>query len=159
MDIKLKKMKGTVIFQLFIIGIILISCNSLNTKGKKQYVKNFKKDFKKAAFCHCILYGYNNKKVTSFMTEVDKSFYSPVIGSIFSEELNEIAINEYNLIRKDSLFSIETTSEANAGKKVINHCLAFYESKKLDSLTNIQYKRWKNIKNIDSLTEVKNPAY
>ncbi|MDR6160201.1 hypothetical protein QF023_003717 [Chryseobacterium sp. SLBN-27] len=144
---------------LFLPLIILISCNSLNTKGKKQYVKNFKKDFKKAAFCHCILYGYNNKKVTSFITEVDKSFYSPIIGSVFSKELNEIAINEYALMKEDSLLSIESTSEANAGKKVINHCLAFYESKKLDSLTNIQYKRWKNIKNIDSLTEVKNPAY
>lgn len=104
---KENKMKKTV----FLPQIILISCNSLNPSGKKQYVTNFKKDFKKAAFCHCVLYGYNNKKVTSFITEVDKSFYN---------------------------------------------YLAFYESKKLDSLTIIQYKRWKNI---DSLIEVKNPAY
>jgi hypothetical protein len=55
--------------------------------------------------------------------------------------------------------SFETTSEANAGKKVITHCLNFYQSKKLDSITNIQYKKWKNIKDIDSLVNAKIPAF
>lgn len=152
-------MKKTVYYQLFLIAFIIYSCNSLNINEKIKYTKNFKEEFKKTAFCHCMLYGYNNKKATSYIAEMDKSFYSPVIGSIFSEDLKKIAINEYNLIKKDSLASIETTSEINAGKKVINHCLNFYKSKKLDSITNIQYKKWKSIKNIDSLMEIKNPAF
>ncbi|KPE51189.1 hypothetical protein AOB46_11010 [Chryseobacterium indologenes] len=91
----------------------------LNSKGKNFYIKNFKEEFKQAAFCNCLLYGYNDKSLASRLTQIDKTFYNPIMQNIFSEELTEISINEYKLIKKDSLNFIQTSSEANAGKKVL----------------------------------------
>lgn len=68
-------------------------------------------------------------------------------------------MKEALIMKKDSMSSIEVVSEANAGKKVLIHCLNFYKSKRLDSMTKIKWKEWKKIKKLDSILVDKNPAY
>jgi hypothetical protein len=140
---------------LFVI-LFFVACSVTNNE---KYVQNFKRDFKFTAYCSCLLEGYNSKSLRSQMTDIDKSFYSPVITSVFSDELRKIATEEDKIMKKDSVKSIKYVSEALAGKKVQLHCLNFFTSKKLDSLTNLNYKKWKNIKNIDSLLNIKNPGF
>lgn len=136
--------------------LLFVSCSVTDSR---KYVKNFKKDFKFNAYCSCLLEGYGNKSITSQMMLVDKSFYSPIINSIFSDELKKIGVEEAKIMTKDSINSINIVSEALAGKKVQLHCLNFYSSKKLDSITNVNYKQWKDLKNIDSIISIKNPAF
>ncbi|MGH2666581.1 MAG: hypothetical protein ACRDEC_12285 [Flavobacterium sp.] len=143
--------------KLFLLFVFLQFASCGVTKNA-TYIKDFKSEFKLQAYCHCITEGYG-KKTSSSMTLKDKSFYSPVVSSIFFDELKKIGYEENRIMKLDSLHSIQVVSEATAGKKIISHCLQFYHSKKLDSLTNINYKKWKNIKNIDSIIVSKNPAY
>ena len=93
------------------------------------------------------------------MVKVDKSFFSPYINSIYSKDLFEIGVKEAIIIKNDSLNSVKVVSEASAGKKVIIHCLNFYKSKRLDSITKIKFKQWKKIKNLDTIMANKYPAY
>lgn len=153
MEIKLISMKNIC---LFFSVLLFISCS---VTDNRKYVKNFKKEFKFNAYCNCLLEGYNNKNLTSQMTLIDKSFYSPIINSIFSDELKQIGIEEAKIMTKDSINSINTVSEALVGKKIQLHCLNFYNSKKIDSITNVNYKKWNNVKNIDSIIGIKNPAF
>lgn len=143
------------IFLLFSI-IIFAACG---VKNKKKYTHDFKKDFKFDAYCSCLLEGYNNKNLISQMILIDKSFYSPVINSFFHDELRKIGVEQANIMTKDSIKSINTVSEASSGKKVQLHCLNFYNSKKLDSITKINFKKWKNLKKIDSIINILNPSY
>jgi hypothetical protein len=153
MEIKIINMKK---MSLLSVMLFFVACNVTN---REEYVQNFKKEFKFTAYCSCLLQGYNSKILTSQITHIDKSFYSPIITSIFSEELIRIGIEEDGIMKKDSLKSINYVSEAIAGKKIQLHCLNFLNSKKLDSLTNLNYKKWKNIKKIDSLLNIKNPGF
>lgn len=136
--------------------LLFVSCS---VTDNRKYVQNFKKDFKFSAYCSCLLEGYGDKSITSEMMLVDKSFYSPIINSIFSDELKKIGVQEAKIMTKDSINSINIVSESLVGKKVQLHCLNFYNSKKLDSITNVNYKQWKNVKNIDSIMSIKNPAF
>lgn len=144
--------KISLIFSMLIFAACSITDN-------KKYVKDFKKDFKFNAYCSCLIEGYNDKKLASQMIHIDKSFYSPIINSVLFDDLKKIGIEEAKIMKKDSIKSINSVSEALAGKKVQYHCLTFYNSKKLDSITNTNYKKWKNIKNIDSILNIKNPAF
>ena len=45
-----------------IVLLFVFSCSTVNSKGKNFYIKNFKEEFKQAAFCNCLLYGYNDKR-------------------------------------------------------------------------------------------------
>jgi|JI6StandDraft_1071083.scaffolds.fasta_scaffold228749_3 hypothetical protein len=62
-------------------------------------------------------------------------------------------------MKKDSLNSLNKISESKAGKKVFEHCLKFYKSKKLDSITFVESKKWNIINDIDSLIATKIPSY
>ncbi|MDP5201335.1 hypothetical protein [Flavobacterium sp. DG2-3] len=141
---------------LLLSSLLLMSCNVTHNK---KHTQNFKKDFKFDAYCSCLLEGYGNKNLTSQMTLIDKSFYSPVINSVLYDELREIGIEEAKIMKKDSIKSITIASEALTGKKIQLHCLNFYNSKKLDSITKVNYRKWKNIKNIDSIINAKNPGF
>ena len=142
---------------LLVFTIFLFSCSITNKNAK--YTQNFKEEFKFQAYCSCIVNGYEDKKITSKMIETDKSFYNPIINSVFSIELNKIGIEEAKIMKLDSLNSTKKVSEAKAGKQVLFHCLQFYNSKKLNIITKQKFKEWKNIKNIDSIVIIKVPAF
>jgi hypothetical protein len=136
---------------------LLSSCGGVFKKD--LYIKDFKKDFKLQAYCSCVLYGYNDKNTISYMVKNDKSLYNPILNSVFSDEIRKIGLEEYEIIKLDSLKSFEKVSEGFTGKKVLYHCLNFYKSKKLDSLTTNYYKKWNNIKNKDSILTIGNSSY
>lgn len=156
MDIKLTYMVKKILY----IIILLITCSCSTNKNKMRYNK-FDEKFKEYSFCLCTFYGYSdvNKNLAKQMNTIDKS-NSRFMYAIIEERSLEFLLNkERNKMKKDSLISIKTTSEASAGKKILTNCLNFYKSKSLDSLSKIQYKRFKNIKNIDSLIQTKLPDY
>ena len=154
MEIKLIIMRKIVYV---FVAFFLFSCAV--TDRNIKYIKDFKEDFKVQAYCSCLIQGYGNKKISSEMVKVDKSFFSPYINSIYSKDLFEIGVKEAIIIKNDSLNSVKVVSEASAGKKVIIHCLNFYKSKRLDSITKIKFKQWKKIKNLDTIMANKYPAY
>lgn len=154
MAIKLKNMKGIYLLLAF---YLLTSCGISNKED--LYTKNFKQEFKLQAYCSCVLYGYNDKNTISKMVKIDKSFYNPILNSFFSDDIRKIGLNEYKIMKIDSTKSFEKVSEAMVGKKVLHHCLNFYKSKKLDSLTKIYNRKWKNMKNKDSIFTIGNPSY
>ncbi|WP_123923498.1 hypothetical protein [Flavobacterium tructae] len=135
--------------------LVLVACG---VSSNKKHIQDFKKDFKFNAYCSCLLKGYNDKNITSQITRIDKSFYSPILSSIFSDEFKKIGLEESKIMTNDSIKSINTVSEAMIGKKIQLHCLNFYNSKKLDSITKLNYKKWKNLKNIDSIVNINNPG-
>lgn len=157
MDIKLNMMKKKLIL---ILIVFTYSCSTKKIANTYSYnKKEFKKEFKFQAYCNCILYGYEDKLITTKMKEMDKSFYNPVIQSLFSKQLKEIGLNEAKTMKLDSLNSIQKVSEAMAGKKILSHCLTFYSGKKLDSIANYNFKVFENIKNLDSIIAKEIPNY
>ncbi len=142
----------------FLFVLLLFSSCSAFYKNKKG-LKNFKDEFKLQAYCSCVISGYDNKNLASKMVSLDKSFYNPIINSVFSKEIIAIGIEEGKIMKLDSINSIQKLSEGKSGKNVLKHCLEFYSSKKLDSIAKIKFKEWKNIKNLDSIIQKNNPAF
>ena len=89
----------------------------------------------------------------------DKSFYNPIAITFFDSIIDINLKKEILKIKSDSLKSLKTVGEAGAGKKVFNHCIKFYKSSRLDSIVKIESKKWKKIKDIDSLIFIKVPSY
>ena len=131
---------------------LIASCSSLHKAIKEERrswrFKNWKTEFKERAFCVCLLEGYENKDVQKYIIQNDKSYYSGIGIAIFDPALIPIIQKEIEQIKKDSVSSIERVGEAAVGKRIFAHCLNFYKSKRLDSITKKEIPKWKKIKNI-----------
>lgn len=154
MDIKIKFMQKMA----FLLMFLFFSSCSVFYNNKKD-LKNFKDEFKFQAYCSCVISGYDNKNLTTKMVGLDKSFYNPIINSVFSKEIIAIGIEEGKIMKLDSINSIQKFSEGKSGKTILKHCLKFYSSKKLDSIAKVKFKEWKNIKNLDSVLQKNIPAF
>ena len=147
-----------ILYLLFICSLIF-SCSTskeLREDRKSWDYKNWDNKFKKRAVSLCILKGYENKKIENLINENDYSFYSPLGKAIFDKALEPIIDKEITKIKFDSI-KLENTypndlKSIYQKRNVFNHCLNFYESKQLDSITRIEKKKWKKIDNI--LSEV-----
>ena len=149
--------------QILVLLMFLTGCNAA-TKAVKDERKqwgfnNWKNDFKDRAFCLCLLEGYDNNEVTNFLLEKDKSFYNGVGQAIFDPVLKPIIQEEVEKIKRDSIESINHEAEGAAGKRVINHCLQFYKSKRLNSIAKSQVPKWRSIKNIEAIVTKEVPTY
>lgn len=145
---------------------IIFSCSStkeLREERKEWDFKNWDKKFKERAFCLCQLKGYENKNLENDLWKIDKSYYNPLGIAIFDEALNPQINKEIEKIRLDSITSIgnypDDLKTLLQKRTVINHCLEFYSSKRLDSLTKKQKKYWKKIPNILDKIQSKIPTY
>ncbi len=160
-------MKQVRIFTVIIITMqILFSCSStkeLREERKVWNYKNWDKEFKKRAFCLCQLKGYENKDLESALWKNDQSYYNPVGIAIFDEVIEQQIKKETEIIRLDSINSIgrypDDLKSLLQKRSVIDHCLEFYESKRLDSLAKVQKKYWRNIPNIMDKIHTKIPTY
>ena len=160
-------MKKTTLFILILFVIqFLISCSvsrELKQERKDWNYNNWDKEFKSRAFCLCQLKGYENKNLEKQLTENDNSYFSALGIAIFDDKLEQQINKEVETIRLDSIRSDgsypEDLKSLYQKRNVINHCLEFYNSKRLDSLTNLQKKYWKNIPSIINKVQEKIPTY
>lgn len=145
-----------------IAAIFIVACtenqNKENSLDKWGY-KHWGQDFKNKVLCDCILAGLNDKAISNEILLKDRSFSSPINYILFDSLSREVIKPIVLQMKKDSLASTSTVSEAAAGKKIFKSCLDFYNSKKLDSITKAQESLWSKINNIDSLISKKVPAY
>jgi hypothetical protein len=132
---------------------------ALKTERQAWGFKDWQKQFKDRAFCLCLLEGYQNQNVKNFILENDKSYYDPIGIAIFDTTLKQFISKEVEKINTRAKLSSQTVSEAAAGKRIFSHCLEFYKSKRLDSLTKQTAPSWKNINNIQEKIEKSVPAF
>lgn len=160
-------MKQIIFFISIIFGMqILFSCSStkdLREERKDWNYKNWDKQFKERAFCLCQLKSFENKNLENILWENDKSYYNPLGIAIFDEALEPQIIKETESIRLDSINSIgrypDDLKSLLQKRIVANHCLEFYNSKRLDRLTKKQKNYWRKIPNIMDKIHIKIPTY
>lgn len=145
-----------------VVSILLLSCSTHNKdlieQRKNWDYKNWKQNFKDRAFCKCIVSGFDSNIKEKIIYE-DKSFYNAIAITFFDSIIDINIKNEILKMKSDSINSLTKVSEAGAGKMVFNHCLKYYKSAKLDSIVKFESKKWKKIKQIDSLVFIKVPSY
>ena len=139
-------------FYSLFISFIIFSCSTskeLREDRKSWDYKNWDNQFKKRAISLCILKGYENKKIENLINENDYSFYSPLGKAIFDKALEPIINKEITKIKFDSI-KLDNTypndlKSIYQKRNVFGHCLDFYESKQLDSITRVEKKKWKKL--------------
>lgn len=161
--VTLPKIENMRFISTLILSILLFGCSQQNKiirKERKSWgFNNWKNEFKERAFCLCLLEGYDDENTKKFILQNDKSYYNGVGIAIFDPILKPIIQKEVNLMKKDSLESIGKVPEHITGKRIFNHCLNFYKSKKLDSITKMEIPKWKMIKNIQEEVWKEIPTY
>jgi hypothetical protein len=132
------------------------------TKKESTYLLKYKQNFKEAAYCDCVFYGYYDmNKASKKIFYLDKSFENSIVYTLSGDIIHTIVNEQTRIMKKDSLESIEAKAENIAGKRVLSHCLKFYQSKKLDYIAQKEYKRLKKQSKakLDTLISQKLPAY
>ena len=149
------------LFLYFVVAITSCSAQkkSLREERRSWGFKNWEKEFKERAFCQCLLQGYENNDVQKFIVQNDKSYYSGIGIAIFDPALKPIIQQEGEQIKKDSIASIQNVGEAAVGKRIFSHCLNFYKSKRLDSITKKEVPKWKKLRNIGEEVQKYIPTY
>lgn len=128
-------MKKTGIF--FLIILMFYRCSTLKQHEKKEYKERFKTEL----LCECLKYGFNESKEIKKLLKEDKSL---VFDEPFDKKhgvIEELAKLTYQKIRKDSINTIGKVAEGAEGKRVFQQCLKVYNSKKIDSLAILYYKK------------------
>ncbi|MEC3875350.1 hypothetical protein [Chryseobacterium salviniae] len=145
---------------------ILSSCSvskELKEERKSWNFNNWENEYKNRAFCLCVLKGFEDKKIENIFWEKDHSFYNPLGIAIFDKSLNPIIDNEVKKIRYDSINSVNQYPEDLKGiyqkRQVFNHCIKFYNSKELDSLSKKERVNWNKIPNILDEIHKEIPTY
>jgi hypothetical protein len=142
--------------------LILVGCSAekqLKEQRETWHYNNWKDRFKDRVFCKCLLVGYGKKEITNPIQQIDKSYYDAIGIAVFDKTIDSLLQIEAAKMTRDSLESLNTVAEAAAGKRVFSHCLQFYKSRELDSITKAESKKWRKITNIDSLVMKAVPAY
>lgn len=137
----------TVLFTFLLFGCSTAH-KAIKEERKAWNFRTWEADFKARGFCLCLLEGYEDSSVRRYISETDPSFRNPLGIAIFDSALKPVIRQEVAAMKRDSLSAVTTMSEAIQGKQVFNHCLQFYQSKRLDSLAHQEKKRWQKIKNI-----------
>lgn len=144
----------------------LFACSNIKElKQERQEwdFKNWDRKFKERTFCLCQLKGFENKNLEKELWRNDKSYYSPLGVAIFDDQLELQIKKEIETIRLDSIKAIgaypNDLKPIFQKRNVANHCLEFYNSKRLDSLTQLQNNYWKRIPNIMNEIHLKIPTF
>lgn len=128
----------------FIFSLLSVfSCKTLKSDDKEYYIRVYKGNF----FKSCLDKGYQDKFYHQIILS-DKSYSSDfLIGINEYKKIDSLVMEIKNEIKADSINSL-SKSEGARGKKVIEKCICFYESSKLDSIAEKAYKtHLKNQKN------------
>ncbi|MFD2892794.1 hypothetical protein ACFS5J_12305 [Flavobacterium chuncheonense] len=136
---------------------------TLKEERKQWNFKNWDVEFKERAFCLCVLKGYENPKLEKSLWENDKTFYNPTGIAIFDKTLEPIIEKEIKKIKLDSINSLghypDDLKPLYQKRKVLEHCLAFYNSSELNEITKNEKRSWNKISNIMSEIHKSIPTY
>jgi hypothetical protein len=128
----------------FYVVIALYGCKSYHVEKKlsdKQiYVYNFKGSFLRS----CLKKGFSNNSEINNLLKSDKSYISDfMLSEKGYKKIDSLAESISQEIKNDSIQSVNKRAEGSVGKRVIEKCICFYESKKLDSIANQMYLKYK----------------
>jgi hypothetical protein len=143
--------------------LVLLACNpkqkqqNIAVSEKKDRELQWKDRFKDLVLCHCVVAGISDSAVRRKIFMTDKSFHDQ-INVVMKDDFKQILNPVIAEMRKDSITSLSTVGEGAQGKHIFDSCLKFYKSKKLDSLTDEKFVKWKRT-NIDSVMAAEAPAY
>jgi len=145
---------------------IFTSCSTskdLREERKKWKFSRWEQYFKDRALCLCVLQGLNNKAIQDSIIKFDKSYYNPLGIAVFDHKIKQLLKNEVLQMQADSINTIgrypEDIRSLLEGKRVMNHCIEFYRSKKLDSVAKAEKKEWKKITSIMDRIHDSIPTY
>lgn len=129
---------------IFYIVIALYGCKSYNVEKKLDdrqiYVYNFKGNFIR----NCLKKGFNNNFEINKLLKNDKSYISDfMLNEKGYKKIDSLAESISQEIKNDSIQSVNKRAEGSVGKRVIEKCICFYESEKLDSVANQMYLKHK----------------
>ena len=121
-----------------LIATLFIGCSSLSTKNKQLYIDEFKFRY----FQLSLKKGFNNSTEIKKLLEIDKSGFSEPLLSDESYKIIDSLSNiaSYN-VRQDSINSIGKKADGSEGKLVLTKCLEDFNSKWLNSISKIQFKK------------------
>lgn len=126
----------------FLLPLILCSCSSARNNDnayKKIYLNDFKIKYLEA----CLIHGYKDTKAIKKLIADDMNgFAEPILGDAY-ELIDSLALKSVRQIEKDSIDREGKVAEGGNGKKVLKHCLCYYNSKWLDSIAKANYKIYK----------------
>lgn len=137
------------VFLLFAVALVFLqeaTGQSIEERRLWEFEK-WPEMFKDRAFCLCLEYGYRDSIIKSAFQK-DKSFYNPVAIAVFDAALKPVVLDEVRQIDGKERVSYSRVSEAAAGRRVLDHCLDFYKSKRLDSLMRTAKPSWSKINDI-----------
>ncbi len=148
----MKKIKLFRLIKILSIILLLSSCSQqqklLREERKSWEFNNWKNNFKDRALCLCMIEGYENKDIKEYIKKYDKSYFSGIGIAVFDPALKPVIEREVTKMRTDSIESIIKVPEHIVGKRIFEHCLEFYKSKRLDSIAKSQMVEWKKINNL-----------
>ena len=147
---------------IFIMTFLFLAnvCHSqVNEQRQKWEYSKWPTLFRERALCLCLIEGYQDSIVRKRILQNDRSYYDPISIAIFDKTLIPIVRREVDSINIKFKNSIGRISEGAIGKKVFNHCMEFYKSKRLDLILKKARQEWKEIKDIDSEVEKSLPWF
>ena len=143
--------------------LIISACNQTTSElieqRKSWGFDNWESEFKERALCLCLLEGYENEEIKSYILKNDQSYYDGIGIAIFDPTLKQIIRKEVAKIKQDSIASIERVPEHLEGKRIFNHCMEFYKSDRLDSIVKKEIPKWNEIKDIEAEVWKHIPTY
>ena len=159
--VNLKTIMG--IRKILVLLLFISACNQSNielTEQRKSWgFDNWESDFKERALCLCLLKGYENEEIKSYILKHDKSYFSGIGIAIFDPTLKPIIQKEVAKIKQDSIESVQNVPEKLVGKRIFSHCIEFYKSERLDSIVKKEIPKWNEIKDIQAEVWKHIPTY
>ncbi|GHA61239.1 hypothetical protein GCM10007389_12060 [Pontibacter akesuensis] len=117
----------------------LIGCRAKYVVGnERRYTQNLKdafvNDFKTISFCECLKAGNDYK------TSEDVSCRYPDYLYTEGDVIKNLIQVEQGKITRDSIDRIGRVAEGMEGKRVVEICMEFYQSKALDSVARSRFR-------------------
>lgn len=151
----------------FLVILFILSSCTVSKELKEERISwdynNWDKKYKERALCLCIVKGYENVNIEKTLKNNDKSLYDPLAIAVFDKSLKPIINDELKKIKQDSINSTgsypDDLKTLYQKRNVLGNCIDFYNSKKLDSITKKERKKWKEITNILDEIHKEIPTY
>lgn len=133
-----------ILYPLFYLTVLFSSCKSTNFKSNFEQIKqSYLYDFKMTYFKKLLLESFNHSSAIKEILLIDRSGYGEPILSSFDYGLIDslVKISNKKMV-KDSTQSLGRVGEGAEGKRIFDFALRTYESKWLDSLAKVRYKKY-----------------
>ena len=119
------------------------NCASVKNEKNENEVDFRLKSFKGSFLVSCLREGFKDSKFDELI-EKDNSYAADFpFGVKGYKTIDSLAKDVVLEIKNDSIKSVGKVAEESAGLKVLEKCVCYYESKKLDSIATVFIKKAK----------------